>query len=206
MPLSSTLEEEGHIITPTFLVRAGKLDLALLERLTEVGGITARGDISAQRSANNIGLQRLIAIVKKMGSARFLQGIEKVNAYGARIALSAISSIPQGCYSFTDIMDDDGKGNLDLPINCHIEVSSSRLDIDFKGTAQQVAGNVNCPLSVTAASAYYVFRCLLPVYTPSCDGVFQYLNITAPEGSLVNASRPAAVAAGNVETSMRIVE
>ena len=206
MPLSSTLEEEGHIITPTFLVRAGKLDLALLERLTEVGGITARGDISAQRSANNIGLQRLIAIVKKMGSARFLQGIEKVNAYGARIALSAISSIPQGCYSFTDIMDDDGKGNFDLSINCHIDVSSSRLAIDFKGTAQQVAGNVNCPLSVTAASAYYVFRCLLPVYTPSCDGVFQYLNITAPEGSLVNASRPSAVAAGNVETSMRIVD
>ena len=103
-------------------------------------------------------------------------------------------------------MDDDGKGNLDLSVNCHIKVSSSRLDIDFKGTAQQVAGNVNCPLSVTAASAYYVFRCLLPVYTPSCDGVFQYLNITAPEGSLVNASRPAAVAAGNVETSMRIVD
>ena len=206
MPVSSSLEEEGEIIAPTLLVRAGELDLALLDRLTMVGGSTARGDISAQRSANNVGLQRLSELVSVIGSSRFLMGIEKINAYGARIASATLSNIPQGDYSFFDFMDDDGQGNIDLAIKCHIDVSPSCLAIDFEGTASQVAGNINCPISVTAASAYYVFRCLLPEYTPACEGVFQYLAITAPEGSLVNANRDAAVAAGNVETSMRIVD
>jgi len=78
--------------------------------------------------------------------------------------------------------------------------------VDFSGTAPQVAGNLNCPISVTAAAAFYVFRCLMPDQVPACHGAMKPVVIKAPEGCLVNAKSPAAVAAGNVETSMRIVD
>lgn len=78
--------------------------------------------------------------------------------------------------------------------------------LDFTGTAGQVAGNINCPLSVAAAAAYYCFRCLMPGDVPACDGLFRPITLSAPEGSLLNARRPAAVAAGNVETSSRVVD
>ncbi|WP_419602889.1 hydantoinase B/oxoprolinase family protein, partial [Thiolapillus sp.] len=74
------------------------------------------------------------------------------------------------------------------------------------GTAEQVSGNVNCPLSVAAAGVYYVFRCLMPPQTPACAGVFRNISLHAPAGCLVNARFPAAVAAGNVETSTRVVD
>jgi len=85
-------------------------------------------------------------------------------------------------------------------------VKGSDIELDFAGTHSQVAGNINCPISVAAAAVYYVFRCLLPEYTPACAGIFSPIKITAPQGSLVNAERPAAVAAGNVETSSRLVD
>jgi N-methylhydantoinase B len=78
--------------------------------------------------------------------------------------------------------------------------------VDFSGTAAQTAGNVNCPLSVAVAGVYYLFRCLLPAYTPACAGAFRPITVIAPEGCLLNARRPAAVAAGNVETSTRVVD
>ena len=80
------------------------------------------------------------------------------------------------------------------------------MNIDFSGTASQVTGNINCPLSVVAAAVFYVFRCLMPEQTPACAGSFRPIQFSAPQGSLLNAVYPAAVAAGNVETSTRIVD
>lgn len=80
------------------------------------------------------------------------------------------------------------------------------MEVDFSGTAEQVEGNLNCPMPVTAAAVFYVFRCLMPAHTPACHGALQGVTISAPQGSLVNARAPAAVAAGNVETSSRIVD
>ena len=86
------------------------------------------------------------------------------------------------------------------------KVEDSIIEVDFAGTSPQVEGNINCPISVAAAGVFYVFRCLLPSEVPSCAGTFSAVRIAAPKGSLVNAERPAATAAGNVETSMRIVD
>jgi N-methylhydantoinase B len=77
---------------------------------------------------------------------------------------------------------------------------------NFDGTAGQVAGNVNCPLSVAAAAVYYALRCLMPPQTPACAGTFRPIRLQAPAGCLLNARPPAAVAAGNVETSTRVVD
>ena len=101
---------------------------------------------------------------------------------------------------------DDGLGHADVVINTRIQVSQGKVEVDFDGTSSQVRGNVNCPISVTAAAVYYVFRCLLPAQAPACAGSFRPISISAAKGSLLNASYPAAVAAGNVETSTRVVD
>jgi N-methylhydantoinase B len=87
-----------------------------------------------------------------------------------------------------------------------VRVRKGRIEVDFAGSAAQVSGNINCPLSVAAAAVYYVFRCLMAPQTPACAGSFRPIRLKAPIGSLLNACRPAAVAAGNVETSTRVVD
>ncbi len=103
-------------------------------------------------------------------------------------------------------MDDDGQGHRDIPIRVELRVGESGVVVDFTGTAPQVAGNINCPLAVAAAAVYYVFRCLMPPQTPACAGTFRPIEINVPRGCLLQAQRPAAVAAGNVETSTRVVD
>ena len=122
------------------------------------------------------------------------------------MALAAIDQLPDGEYEFADVMDDDGQGNPDIPLRARITVRGGRVSVDFSGTAAQVSGNINCPLSVAAAAVYYVFRCLMDPRTPDCAGSFRCIDIHAPVGCLVNARAPGAVAAGNVETSSRIAD
>jgi len=122
------------------------------------------------------------------------------------MALSELCNIPPGRYQFTDYMDDDGAGSERIPLVLTLIVSNDAITADFTGTAEQRAGNINCPLSVAAAAVFYVFRCLMPDTAPACAGLFRPIQIKAPSGCLVNARRPAAVAAGNVETSTRITD
>ncbi len=208
MPISSTLEEEGLIIPPEYLVRNGQLDNAMMDIL--LGATrqpqTMQGDIAAQMSANRTGCQRVQSMISERGNKLFAQALEELNDYGERLAKPVYQQIPDGEYCFTDYMDDDGQGQQRIPITVRVSVQSEHIHIDFTGTSTQVAGNINCPLSVAAAAVYYVFRCLLPAHTPACAGTFRAIELTAPKSSLVNASRPAAVAAGNVETSTRIVD
>src|SRR4029077_12123402 len=94
----------------------------------------------------------------------------------------------------------------DLPIPAAVTIAGDGLEIDFCGTGAQYGGNLNCPLAVTRSACYFVVRCLTDPDVPASGGAFAPVRVTAPEGSLVNARRPAAVAAGNVETSSRIVD
>lgn len=205
MPISSSLEQEGIVIAPIKLVQGGRLDDRLFDRLTG-GRVVARGDFSAQISANTLAVDRLSALVNTMGVMAYSDAIHRLHQYGARLAKTELGKLKPGCYRFEDRMDDDGQGNRSIPIKLTLTISQSVIRADFHGTAAQVAGNINCPMSVAAAAVFYCFRCLLPDYTPACAGVFDVIELVAPEGSLVNARRPAAVAAGNVETSMRLVD
>jgi N-methylhydantoinase B len=141
-----------------------------------------------------------------MGVTTYEDSLQQLNVYAERLARSSLAAIPDGEYGFTDVMDDDGLGNTDILIAVSIRVDGHQIHVDFSGTAAQVDGNINCPLSVAAAGVYYVFRCLMPEHTPACAGSFRSITLSAPEGSLLNARRPAAVAAGNVETSTRVVD
>jgi N-methylhydantoinase B len=208
MPLSSRLEEEGLVIPPTRLIVAGKRDESVMQRITEAirSGHAGQGDFAAQISANRNGLRRLGELIDSMGSRVFEEALTDLNDYAERLARSTLSAIPDGEYRFTDVMDDDGLGDEDLTIAVTIRVKAHQVDVDFSGTVAQVKGNVNCPLSVAAAAVFYVFRCLMPPQTPACAGSFRPITLTAPPGCLLNAHYPAAVAAGNVETSTRVVD
>jgi N-methylhydantoinase B len=208
MPISSRVEEEGLVLEPMHLIRQGRLDRGVLATIVENtrNPDDAQGDFTAQISANRAGLARLGELVGESGRAAFAQGLADLNDYAERLALDALRRIPDGDYSFVDLMDDDGQGTTDIAIQVRLKVRSGRVAVDFTGTAEQVRGNINCPLSVAAAAVYYVFRCLMPPQTPACAGSFRPIRMDAPEGCLLNARHPGAVAAGNVETSSRIVD
>ncbi len=208
MPLSSRIEEEGMLLQPSHLLRAGQMDETLMASM--VGGARnpddARGDFSAQISANRAGLERLLGLIEGMASHAFSNALVALNDYGEQLARAALAELPKGDYRFEDFMDDDGQGNRDIPIRVSLRIDEGGVAVDFAGTAEQAAGNINCPLSVAAAAVYYVFRCLMPDHTPACAGTFRPISLQAPVGCLLNAQRPAAVAAGNVETSSRVVD
>ena len=213
MPVSTSLEQEGVVIAPTWLCRGRQWNLALASQLTGETVLKQAplhaprfADFAAQASAARVGARRLATLLEEMTPAVMQQALDALNAYGERLARQSISAIPDGCYRFEDVMDDDGQGHQDLPICVQVTVSGSDVTVDFAGTSDQVPGNINAPLSVAAAAVYYVFRCLMPADAPACAGLFRPIALTAPEGSLVNARRPAALAAGNVETSMRLVD
>ncbi len=208
MPISHTLDQEGRVIPPGKLIRRGALDREFLADLvgSNRNPQESQGDFSAQISANRSGLARLDELLQEWGRSGFVRGIYALNEYGERLAREALRQVPQGSYRFEDVMDDDGQGQQDIPIRVELQVGESGVVVDFTGTAPQVAGNINCPLAVAAAAVYYVFRCLMPPQTPACAGTFRPIEINAPQGCLLQAQRPAAVAAGNVETSTRVVD
>jgi N-methylhydantoinase B len=208
MPISHTLAEEGLVIPPQHLLRQGSLNHALMQAILAAtrNQHIGQGDFAAQISANKTGVNRLGKLISQLGDVAYRQALQALNDYGERLARSVLAEMPVGSYAFEDYMDDDGLGNARLPIHLMLNIAPDGITADFSGSAAQTAGNINCPLSVVAAAVYYVFRCLMPAQTPACAGTFRPITITAPSGCLLNAQRPAAVAAGNVETSMRIVD
>lgn len=209
MPLSTSLLEEGVVIEPQHWQRQNQPCEAVRQKLLSAmrNPQQSEGDFDAQCSANRRGAQRVAELVVYAGgAARFAQQLEALNDYADRLAQSALEEIPHGEYHACDVLDDDGQGREDIVIELVVRVGAQGIEVNFEGTAEQVAGNLNCPLSVAAAGVFYVFRCLMPEDTPACAGAFRRIQLTAPSGSLVNACYPAAVAAGNVETSSRVVD
>ncbi len=214
MPVSTHLEQEGLVIAPTLLKQAGQWQLPLCLRLAGLDEHVEEavlpvdnlrfGDFAAQASACEAGARRLSELAGLQDDLE--AAFAALNAYGEKRARARIAALPDGIYQFDDVMDDDGQGQRDIVIAVTLTIEGDSASLDFAGTADQVAGNINCPLSVAAAAAYYCFRCLMDDDVPACDGLFRPISLSAPQGSLLNARRPAAVAAGNVETSSRVVD
>ncbi|MBL4763106.1 MAG: hydantoinase B/oxoprolinase family protein, partial [Gammaproteobacteria bacterium] len=208
MPISASLDDEGLLIKPQYILKSGQRVDAFFDRLFAVtrNKTESEGDFSAQIGTNQKGVERLLELINGMGFSAYQRGLNALNDYAERLAKSALQDIPDGCYCFSDIMDDDGLGHVDIKIQVAITVDSGAVLVDFEGTAEQVKGNINCPLPVTAAAVFYALRCFMPPQTPACAGSFRGIKIAARKGLLVNAEYPAAVAAGNVETSTRLVD
>lgn len=208
MPLSSSLEEEGIVIAPQYLGRNNHIDqdlyLNLFADVQQKDNTYA--DLSSQLGANLHGAVRLRALVNELGVKLYRDLTTQMFDYARTMAISQLQCIPNGKYSAIDFMDDDGLGDTDIVMKVNVTVNDGIIQVDFSGTEQQVQGNINCPKAVTAAAVFYVFRCLMSDDVPSCKGTFDSISIETTPGSLLDANYPAAVAAGNVETSSRIVD
>ena len=208
MPLATSIYQEGIRIPPVHLVRGGKLvDDVMSMILTNVRTAREReGDLTAQIASNRTGLRRLLSIVDKYGLDLVEAYMGHLMTYAERMTREAIRQIPDGTYQFEDSMDDDGQGNGPLPIMVTITVAGDGARIDFTGTAPQAQGSINANYAISLAAVFYCFRVIVPFPIPSNHGTLLPLEVVTPDGCLINAQAPSAMAAGNVETSQRIVD
>jgi N-methylhydantoinase B len=208
MGLATDIYGEGLCIPAIRLVRGGKLDEDLMRLiLANVRGHDERrGDFQAQIGSLKTGAARLLEIVERRGAREAADYATHLIEYSARLMRHAIGSIPDGTYEAEDILDDDGITDREVPIRVRINIEGTYANVDFSGTAPQVAGPINAVEAITVSAVSYVFRCLLVGDVPASAGLMEPIEVIAPKGTVVNALPPAAVAGGNVETSQRIVD
>ncbi|HST69009.1 MAG TPA: hydantoinase B/oxoprolinase family protein [Solirubrobacterales bacterium] len=204
MPAFSTsLEEEGVVIPPTVATEEA------LERLaSQMRSPRQRlADLRAQGAANRIGELRLGELRERFGSEELRAGMAEILAYTERRTRAALAELPDRGYRAEDVLEGDWNGEQrDLHLRLEATIAGDSLRLDFSGSDEQVEGNLNCPLSVTKSAAFFAVRVLTDPEAPPSAGAHRPIEVTAPPGSLLNARYPAAVAAGNVETSSRVAD
>lgn len=208
MPIAREVFQEGLILPPVKLYKQGNLDQDILKIvLANVRTPQERqGDLMAQAAANQRGMARLIELIARYGVDEVDLNMRELLAYSERMARALIEELPDGRYSFTDHLDDDGFTAEQIPIQVAITIEHDQAIVDFSGSAEQVSGSMNAVYAITLSAVYYVFRCLIGLDIPNNSGCLAPIQIIAPPGTVVNALHPAPVAGGNVETSQRIVD
>lgn len=210
MGLSREIYQEGVIIPPLKIMRRGVMNRDLLTLILD-NVRTSRereGDLTAQIGACRIGAQRVEELVSKSGYARVARNTTDLLDYSERLMRAELKRLPAGTFSAEDFLDDDGitKDPIKIRVTITLDPKHASADVDFTGTDPQVAGSVNAVYAITYSATFYVFRCLLPDDAAHTAGLMLAIKLTIPEGTVVNAVSPAAVAGGNVETSQRIVD
>jgi len=200
---SRTLEEEGVVIPPTVA------DPETLERLAaQMRSPHQRlADLRAQQAANRVGALRLEELRQRLGTEALRAGMSEILAYAERRTRAALAELPDGSYRAEDVLEGDWDGEeRDLRLKLEATIAGEELRLDFGGSEAQVEGNLNCPLSVTKSAAFFAVRVLTDPDGPPSAGAHRPIEVVAPAGSLLNARFPAAVVAGNVETSSRVAD
>jgi N-methylhydantoinase B len=200
---STTLDEEGVVIPPT------RVEEGVLEGLAgQMRSPRQRlADLRAQGAANRIGELRLAELAERHGTEQLRAGMAEILDYAERRTRAAIAALPDGAYTAEDVLEDDANGGpRDVALRVEARIAGDRLTLDFAGTDAQVEGNLNCPLSVTKSAALFAVRVLTDPDAPPSAGAYRPVEVLAPEGCLLGARFPAAVAAGNVETSSRVAD
>jgi len=206
MPAHATrVDQEGHIVVPMPAVRRGVwLDEFVVPFLAATRTPAERlGDLSAQMGANEAGARRIRRLVETEGAGAWTGVTAALLAYGERRMAAAIGDLPSGAYCFTDYLE---WGDADLPITATVTIDGEQLHADFAGTTHQVLGNVNAVEAVTRSCLYYAVRVATDPTIPANGGCYRPVSLSTVLGTIVNAEPPAAVAAGNVETSQRIAD
>jgi len=206
MPAAAThLADEGHVIPPQAAAGGGRWLAEFLEPLLEATRTPdeRRGDLSAQLGANEAGARRLVEALEAGGARRSGTVTRALLDYGEARMRSALQALPEGVYRFEDVLE---WGDRDLPIRVAVTVAGGALTADFGDTAGQIEGNLNAVEAVTRSCLYYAVRVATDPSIPANGGCYRPLSLVAPPGTLVAAGPPAAVAAGNVETSQRIAD
>jgi N-methylhydantoinase B len=166
------------------------------------------GDLTAQIGACRIGGQRLAEMATKYGRKRVDRNMRDLLDYSERLVRAELAQMPAGEFRAEDFLDDDGISGepVGIRVALRFDPKRARAVVDFAGSDRQVTGSINAVYAITYSAVYYVFRCLLADDAPATAGIMRPIEVLAPEGTVVNATPPAAVAGGNVETSQRIVD
>ena len=200
MPADSrTLADEGVVISPRVLDDATIAELVSQMRAPQ----QRRADLRAQLAACRSGARRLEALARELGRPALSTGLTAVLDYAERRTRAQLAAIPDGIYRAADVLElADGE----LALKLTATVSGDSLRLDFSGSADQHDSNLNCPLAVTESACYFAVKVLTDPDIPASAGAYRPIEVIAPRGSLLNARPPAAVAAGNVETSSRVAD
>ena len=200
MPADSrTLDEEGVVIEPQRLDEAVLRELASKMRNPR----QREADLRAQLAANRAGAERFGALIQRFGLGTVIDGMRSTLDYAERRTRARIADLEDGTRTATDVLE---AADADLELKLEATVAGEEITLDFSGSADQHDGNLNCPLPVTLSACYFALRVLTDPDVPPSAGAYRPLTVIAPEGSLLNARPPAAVAAGNVETSSRVAD
>src|SRR5215467_12855536 len=217
MGLCREIYQEGVRIPPVKLMRAGEVNREVLSMLrTNVRTADEReGDLGAQIAACHTGAARLRETCLRYGVERLKQAAGELQRYSAELMRAFLRQVPEGEYRAEDYLDGDGIGERPVKIAVSIRIGPAdrgrgrprhMVTVDFTGSDAQVQGGVNAVAAITYSACFYVFRCLLAEDVPAAAGLMRPIEVIAPEGTIVNARPPAAVAGGNVETSQRVVD
>lgn len=214
MGLCREIYQEGFRIPPVRIVREGKMQADILALLLNNvrTPLEREGDLGAQIAACHTGGERLREVCTRYGPAQVKSAARELLDYSEEMIRSFLDRVPPGSYRAEDFLDNDGIGNKPIKIAVTIRFRSRRgrskeaVAVDFSGSDPQVEGSVNAVKAITYSACFYVFRCLLAEDVPATAGLMRPIEVIAPEGTVVNARAPAAVAGGNVETSQRIVD
>ncbi len=208
MPLATEIYQEGLRIPPVRLVTDDGYDRALLSiLLANVRTPVERlGDLGAQVAAHRVGENRLREAVVRYGVAELARQMAVLQDYAEAIMRNRLESIPDCEFEFTDWMDDDGFGSDPVAIRCRLEIRGSGATVDFRQSDVQVRGGVNANRAVTTSAVMFCFRCLVNDNVPYNAGILRPIEILTLPGTVCDALLPASTAAGNVETSQRIVD
>jgi len=219
MGMCREIYQEGLRIPPVKIMRAGLLErdvLALL--LSNVRTPEEReGDLGAQIAACHTGAGRLREVCARYGIERAKGAAGELLEYSEELMRALLVRVPPGTYRADDFLDNDGISDKPVKISVTVNVGQKQrarggkrpgraVTVDFTGSDPQVEGSVNAVEAITYSACFYVFRCLLAEDVPATAGLMRPIHVIAPEGTVVNARPPAAVAGGNVETSQRIVD
>ncbi|MGH2592227.1 MAG: hydantoinase B/oxoprolinase family protein, partial [Anaerolineae bacterium] len=233
MPLSTEIYQEGLIIPPIKIVEAGRANQAVLDLILRNVRTPdeRRGDLAAQIAAHEVGARRAQEIVARYGIDETLHYATALLEYAERLTRRAIATMPDGTYTFADYLDDDGTSNFQsfdfaqdrpptsnlqppTPIKVTLTIQGDSLTVDFSGSSPAVRGSVNAVRAIVESTVYYCVRCIVGAMgiaargddVPTNAGTFAPIRVIIPEGSLLDAKPPHAVAGGNVETSQRVVD
>ena len=196
---STTLADEGVVIGPRVLDEAAIAELSAQMRRPD----QRRADLRAQLAAGRVGVQRLLELHRRVGAAALAEAFTETLDYAERRTRACLSELPDGERTARDVLEAP-EGDLEIVVRA--TVAGDRLRLDFTGSADQHAGNLNCPEAVTRSACYFAIRVLTDPDIPANAGAYRPVEVIAPVGSLLNARPPHAVVGGNVETSSRVAD
>jgi N-methylhydantoinase B len=208
MALATEIYQEGFRLPPVKLFASGQPARDVFELFFANTRVREEreGDLRAQAAALRVGDDRLRSLTETMGKQAVAAAMDALKDYADRLMRAALRKLKPGRYEAHDYLDGDGFGSGPIELRVAITLKNGKAIVDFTGSSPQVRGSVNANYAITLSATFYVMKCLAADAVPANEGLIRPIKLIAPEGTVVNALPPAAVAGGNVETSQRIVD